>query len=1098
MPRQLKAVTSVGNKTSGIKAENHSDRSTPQSMLFTTKMETSQADQAPLYALGNGHRIPSTATPPLQQPWNCGVALQFGSQQVSQAPPYQSRPERSIQHVNEAKAARRAEIERRCAALKPPLLPNVLSHMESFQAAMQITQPMTDQAWQMLKPRLLAQLPYAERKEKERVQQNEVLEEKYREQRQLEARLKETKENSDREWETFQAPVRNRIGKLADEIIEYQWAGPSNITKDTSPKFAADVLLGVRQRFYAVIAEEDEAARAAGESVKVDPANSPPTRTLILENMKWLFDTKIKPLTDHFQRELFLCNGCDSNFKFYGFEGVIQHYAAKHTSELSRGNVVVNWRAEWPEDPPFNPNPSVVKAAYYKVPTPATPVPAPPPRDSQGIVNSGAYGQIGAAQAHDGAPYPTNMYHSSYTGSHQQTSHPLLAQSYPTSQPTYAPATGYSGYSAAQSGYTGNPAQYNPIPNAQHTPGTQTYSSSHPFQQTYPAFANGQPGPNMQGYFSGPVSNSYSGMPYPPNMSNGCLPHPVPNVPAQMPDIYQRQMDEMAKHAKDVFTGIGGVKDLPGNVRIFVVIQHTVSRFKAVFLNEPSLSMFIDGLDHNPVMRPVRSVNGLGCKTCIQSGTSVKLFTLPHLVNHFRTTHVEGSQALGYVASQDLDWKHDMIDLPDKKIISNLANAQGMTESKLSLIAWAFPAEFTPSLPTMRGKLNTGPLPAHREELDLTSRLIPAIMSNSTSDTSSRFQYPSNSQHYSGHDSEIRPPSEGASSGPAEPPGEDEYDPHRPAYLGKIVKIESDSSQSHKPAKSSTLQGGQQSSLQALHEPEQHRAHKHADGERTDNAFAPRNNVSESHTGQPYELTQYGRQPPSPRPNAMDRFTSRFDMRANEQGEPQLLEHLHEYEDSSDHQRRYRDAPKDVDDSFRPLLRGLRNASPPKTASAVDHFLSSLASKQNGTRSRDTYTADPETEKLSDAPWESEFAASGCPITVIVRQHRSSHLQEQLSIDRKVQWKRTDIHQCIKYALRPVAKNARNESYEDLGQRESTRYVVARPVEQTEPQYVRYERTYTDEPVYEQSGSIYHAPARRVYQDQPPRAAQTLQQGYEY
>lgn len=183
----------------------------------------------------------------------------------------------------------------------------------------------------------------------------EVLAEEYRQRRHQEAQLKETKDNFDREWEIFQTPVRNRIGALANDIIETRWAGAKSITKDTSPKFAADVLVNVRQRFYAEIAQEDEAALAAGGPVKTDSPNGPPTRKLILENMKWLFDTKIKPLTDHFQRELFLCNGCDGNFKFYGFEGVIQHYAAKHTTTLSMGNIVVHWRAEWPEHPPSTP-----------------------------------------------------------------------------------------------------------------------------------------------------------------------------------------------------------------------------------------------------------------------------------------------------------------------------------------------------------------------------------------------------------------------------------------------------------------------------------------------------------------------------------------------------------------------------------------------------------------------------------------------------------------------------------------------------------------------------------------------------------------------
>lgn len=1172
-------------------------------------------------------------------------------QQGSQVPLYQPRPERSIQHVNEAKAARKAEIERRCAALEPPLLPNVLGHMESFQAAMQITQPMTDQAWQVLKPRLLAQLPYAERKENERVQHNEVLEEKYKAQRQLEARLKETKENSDREWEAIQAPVRDRIGTLADEIIENKWAGSSNITKDTSPKFAADVLLGVRQSFYTAIAQEDKAAHVAGKPIKIDSSSDPPTRMLILENMKWLFDTKVKPLTDHFQRELFLCNGCNGNFKFYGFEGVIQHYAAKHTSELSRGNVVVNWRAEWPEDPPFNPNPSVAKAAYYKIPTPATPIPIPSTRETQGPGIYGAHSQNNAAQTPTGVQYSATIYPSSYVGPHQQTPHTVPAQPYPTLQPTYAPGTGYPGHPAAHNGYGGIPPQYNSYSSAQHVPVTQTYSSSYPIQQPYPAFVNGQPGPSFQGYFPGPNANGYGGAPYPPNLSNGHMPQPVLKAPVQMADPYQRQMDEMAKHAKDVFTGIGGVKDLPGSVRIFVVIQHTVSRFKVAFSNEPSLSMFIDGLDHNPVMRPVRSVNGLGCKTCIQSGTSAKLFTLPHLVSHFRTTHVGGSQALGYTDTQELDWKYDMIDLPEKNVISNLASAQGMSDSKLGLIAWVFPEAFPSSFPNVRGRMNAGPLPVYRKEFDVNSRPDPTVTSNPTNDLSTRVQYSSSAQHYSRPDSGFRPQSEGASSGPVEPPGEDEYDPHRPAYLGKILNLEPDSSHSRKPARLSALHDGQQPSFHGQHELQQYKSQKHVVDERHSDAPALRSKLSEGYSGRPYESIQHIQQPQSPRPIIMSRSGNGTDMRDSEHEEPQRQEHLNGDEAPSSYEEKYRRAPKigNIDDSLKPLLRVLRHSSPLETASAADQFLSNLAPNQNKIRSQESHTADGEIDRRSDVPWLAESPAMRRPMyfgedgasdrrhatrTNGRRQHddptperihadhsesrngnhritqrrprsqspsldghrSASHMQIPLkslradddTLVRYVPYETTSpsyihdreqatgstrkrslsgglSHQTARISqyrdspsvpLRPSPENAlyrpqspveedRDEAiyhvhsslhrrqerpqrvvsydyptqtqyeyiddrrpqedhqpriqyikYEDLGPREPTRYIVARPVEHLEPQYVRYERTYTEEPIYERSGSVYRAPPR-TYQEQPARIAQPLPQGYE-
>ncbi|KAL1965319.1 hypothetical protein VTN77DRAFT_5921 [Rasamsonia byssochlamydoides] len=92
--------------------------------------------------------------------------------------PQPPRAERSLRDVNEAKALRRAEIERRCLDLDPPLTAAVLSHMDSFSAAIQIPHPFTDRDWDILKPRLLAQREIAERREQERLKQSQLLQAK--------------------------------------------------------------------------------------------------------------------------------------------------------------------------------------------------------------------------------------------------------------------------------------------------------------------------------------------------------------------------------------------------------------------------------------------------------------------------------------------------------------------------------------------------------------------------------------------------------------------------------------------------------------------------------------------------------------------------------------------------------------------------------------------------------------------------------------------------------------------------------------------------------------------------------------------------------
>ncbi|CAD6593374.1 MAG: hypothetical protein ASARMPRED_007438 [Alectoria sarmentosa] len=954
---------------SSVKGGSCSDRSTPQSMAFSTKSDGDEA--SPLAT--------SASTPSFQYHKNHAIPFQGGVQHGHQLATHQPRPERNIKDVNEAKVARRAEIERRCAALDPPLLPNVMRHMDSFQAAMQISQPMTDQAWEILRPRLLSQLSYAERREKEQVQQTEILAEEYRQRRQQEAQLKETKENFDREWESYQAPVRHRIGVLATETIESRWAGGKAVTKESSPKFAADVLLDVRQRFYAAIAQEDEAALAAGESVKTDQPNGPPTRKLILENMKWLFDTKIKPLTDHFQRELFLCNGCDGNFKFYGFEGVIQHYAAKHTTTLSMGNIVVHWRSEWPEHPPFNPNPSAAKTNYYKIPTPAPPVQAPAVRDPRGPITYGNFIQPADTSApsgvlhHQNLQYPAVGYQDSHPGSRQEgPSQALTAKSYPTSNSSRPAGAGYSG---AQNGYGSSAASYNPFAITQQ--GQVVKYGSFPGQQAYPAFPQGQLGTIPQGYFPEASANNYGGrptVPHPGNFPKGplaAIPQ-VQNAPGQVSDLYQRQMDEMAKHAKDVFTGIGGVKDLPGSVRIYVVIQHTVTRFKASFPNEPSLSMFIDGLDHNAVMRPVRSVNGLGCRTCMKNGTGAKLYTLPHLVNHFRTTHVETPQMFSYTQAPEHDWKHDMIDYPDLSVISKLLNANGMTDAKLSLIAFVFPDAFPTPLPSLRGRTNTGPHPMYRKELDMNMKEAPGAPSNPLDAIPSHYGGQSGDQSFNRPHSAFRPLSTGRSSEPLDPPGEDEYDPHRPAYLGKMVKIDTGSTLSHRPVQHSPLQDGHRYLSYTQQGNSHYAMHLDEQSHTTANTSQPK--ISDIYPRESYELFEHTTQPQSPIPNAMSRPKQRLFQHAGFQAKPSRRDNVDQHDASVDDVRKYARTPENGrgGETLGSVKRRSQGVSPPEAVVAADRFLNTLAPDSEGARSHKRYSSERDTEHTSQAPWRSE------------------------------------------------------------------------------------------------------------------------------
>ncbi|KAI9819518.1 MAG: hypothetical protein M1827_006966 [Pycnora praestabilis] len=675
----------------------------------------------------------------------------------------QMRVERSIRDVNEAKAVRRAEIERRCMDFSPPLPPNVLNHMESFQAAIQISTPLTQSSWDVLKPRILAQREVAEKRENDRVTQTRVFQAKFEERRHQESQLKEAKEVLDREWDEVQAPIRDRIGLYADEIIRNTWDEGKAITKDTSPKFAADVLLYVRKRFYNHLTMEDDAARAAGEEVKRDLLSGPPTRKLILENMKWLFDTKIKPLSEQYRKELFLCNGCDNNFKFYGFEGVIQHYAAKHTNTLSVGSIVVHWRAEWPEHPPFHPDPSAAKAAFYAIPNPSSGPGIPMHQTSYGY---GGYSQAPgsgpqmAAQGPHGypqfspSPYGSSQYPDQYHAHQYGPFAPPPVQSYQAhngpqnfqvSQQNYHQGSS-NGFQGSQFGYHGHQQNYQGYTGSYQ--GQQPQVQGQSFHgQSFPLQLHG-PDQQGMGHFGGPISAPYNQPVGPVPAYPHMFPQQAPLVGpmthlsqgdtmGQPTGIYQVQLEEVANNARDIWFGTSGIKDLAASVRIYVVFHHVVSRFKARFTNEPSLLMFSEGLANHSAMKPIKNVSGLACKACASSGNGSgaivhshprsvtgdrKLYTLPSLLSHFQALHIERAKPPVIpqtgIATPRLNWKEDMIELPEDSMIRELVYAHGMDDKKLYLIAQVLPGVFPSPLPRVGLSNATGPIPVIKDELE--------------------------------------------------------------------------------------------------------------------------------------------------------------------------------------------------------------------------------------------------------------------------------------------------------------------------------------------------------------------------------------------
>ncbi|PVH82965.1 hypothetical protein DL98DRAFT_455911 [Cadophora sp. DSE1049] len=652
----------------------------------------------------NGSNLATNPPPRFDSPAQNGFA------QYAPRPPLPTKHERTKEEVAELKAARRAEIERRCLLLDPPITAGVLAHMPSFQAAIQIIQPLVDSSWEVLEPRLISQREDAEQRENDRLAQTRVVQERFDERRfhDMQSRS-DSKDLAEREWDDMQAPLRARIGGYADEIVRDGWNGGEKVSYETSPLFAAEVLIYVRKRFYAEVAKDEAAIRATGREPELDPPNGPFTRKLILENMKWVFDTKIKPYTEPYRKELFLCNACEYANKYYGFEGVIQHFAAKHTSALSVGSVVVHWKSEWPEYPPFNPDPDNAVKPYYPS-APSTTV----PYSSSGSTTQQNYG-YGGYPIPVSTPIPGPNPHVYQESPGPYYGHPQFGDQYsghqngpyaPPPQPYQDPSQAFQSqqYSVAPqaptvTGYNDAPQDYSQNgygpPGAPYQPPQDMYANQ---GQQYPPPASEMPGQQASYDSSTQYGSTYNQAPsYPP--SN--FPPPL-----QKTEQYTAQLQDLARNARDIWNSIGSIKEVPGSLKVYTIIYHLLKRFRETYQEDPPLSMMVDGLSSNKDMRPVRNVNGLLCKACTLgmagslSGSQKKHYSFPQLVNHFHTIHDLGlSQNYG----SPLDWTRDMVDLPDMAKLTAVVNVPGMDDQKLALFTEAVPEIIPAPTPSSSG-----------------------------------------------------------------------------------------------------------------------------------------------------------------------------------------------------------------------------------------------------------------------------------------------------------------------------------------------------------------------------------------------------------
>ncbi|KAF3001485.1 hypothetical protein E8E13_008680 [Curvularia kusanoi] len=616
---------------------------------------------APVPATPNAHyphQRPPTIPPNVFTP----QPVHTGSTQPNQ--------QRNLHDANEVKASRKLDIERRCQQMNPPIAPNILRHMDAFKAAIQISQPMNDYAWSVLQPRLIANLPAAQQAEADHVSRAALLPAKQTDRRHTDANSKEAKEVMDREWEDSQRVVRDRLSAIADDFIHGYWDHGKALTHENSPKFAADLLIHVRRTYY----EELNGSSAAPQqpSENGSPVHRP---LLVLESMKWVYDNKLKPLTEQHRRDLFFCHGndCEQATRPFGFEGVIQHYGAKHTTAFSSGNIVVAWReAEWPEETPFHPDPVSVKNAPHTS------------SNAAGYTNFyGGFSRAGTSTPH----MPTHMPQASpgpyqYAGYNGPFAPPQVPYDY--SQVYGAPADGHPYQPMGPPGY--GPHQGNP-----------SYMPS-------PAMINAAvaPPPAMPPPPHGIAESGLNG--------NGDSAHSTAS--------FDKEVSTIIGLAQDMWKQTSGIKDMPTSLRIYILLHRVISKFHIEFNYEPNLNHFIGALSNHEISKTLKNAPGLSCKACqLQSAHHLtgayyqkpeerRTYTVLTLFQHFRSQHLGyHPSGIGYgQAPAALDWKEDMIELPSERIISGLIHAPGVDDEKLLIIATTFPSLFPLPLPTI-GKI---------------------------------------------------------------------------------------------------------------------------------------------------------------------------------------------------------------------------------------------------------------------------------------------------------------------------------------------------------------------------------------------------------
>jgi hypothetical protein len=449
--------------------------------------------------------------------------------------------------------------------------------------------------------------------------------------------------------------------------------------------FAAGLLVYVRRRFYSEIKGDDGRKEGVGNNNMKTYGKHQQTTLLTLENMRWIYDNIIRPVTDQFRPGLFLCNGCDTS-KLYPLPAVLNHYAAKHTNSFRKDDAVLSWEVEWPSKAPFNPDNNKIEQAMRALPGMTE-------KDRGHRPSSWPFDFTG--------PSLSLLLHSGPRSPELEGSKTSLQTSH---EPNDRPGSQLNSYSGGATSKSTLSARQEYRSQELTSPGSPIKSSesilaSHEGLNIIDDTRRISTPPEYQHRrrFSMDTSNPPGNYSNPEMTTDQPILDDRPLTPRVIEAFPAKFIENLVVEMNGTWSILRSIDYLPNDVKLHITICQAAKNFFFKFHEIPILEMFIAALMDDRAIKAIRFAPGVSCQICTDEMLSksiypnqiitgfVKVLTL---VEHFYYLHERRPNPLRPGAF--FDWKTDMVSLPPRQTIQEVARME-RNDSKLKLISEVFP-----------------------------------------------------------------------------------------------------------------------------------------------------------------------------------------------------------------------------------------------------------------------------------------------------------------------------------------------------------------------------------------------------------------------